>query len=145
MRRLSNCIYCAQQRSNATSHPAIEYPAFVEPWLDERCANFAIKHCPGLIRRTRADDLTLVPVTSKRQVEFTMEKGWFEVSLGAQSREEAPAMWVIAIPVSAPGFASTDSEVSASSALMRSTDGALLTEYSGLSADQRKELMRSWH
>ena len=117
--------------------------AVVEPWLDERCAKYVLQVCPGLIRRTRADDLSLVPITSKRQVEFTLERGWFDGPLEAQSRKETPVTWAIAVPVAVPDF--RPSEIRTTSALKQAADRALLTEYKGLTVDQKKELMRSWH
>lgn len=67
--------------------------AVTEPWLDERCATFATKVCPGLIRRTKADDLQLVEVTSKRQCVLTVSHGWIEGPLEQRSKLIQPAMW----------------------------------------------------
>lgn len=49
-----------------------------EPWLDQRCAEFAMKYCPALIRRSDADDLTLVSITSKRDCDILIGTGWIE-------------------------------------------------------------------
>lgn len=68
-------------------------PVVSEPWLDERCAKFALKYCPALIRRTREEQLTLVHVSSKRQAVLTMSTGWIEGPLEAESRRVEPAMW----------------------------------------------------
>jgi hypothetical protein len=68
-------------------------PVVVEPWLCQRCAEFAVTVCPALIRRTREEDLTLVEVTSKRQVEVFMSRGWVEGALEAESRRLRPFMW----------------------------------------------------
>ena len=64
-----------------------------EPWLDQRCAEFAIEQCPALIRRTREEQLTLVPVTSKREVQLIVSTGWVEGPCEAESRRVQPAMW----------------------------------------------------
>lgn len=64
-----------------------------EPWLCERCAKFALKYCPALIRRTREENLTLMHVSSKRQVVLTMSTGWVEGPLEAESWRVQPAMW----------------------------------------------------
>lgn len=64
-----------------------------EPWLDRRCAEFALNVCPALIRRTREERLTLVPITSKRQVQLVVSTGWVEGPLEAESRQVQPAMW----------------------------------------------------
>lgn len=68
-------------------------PVVTEPWLDERCAEFALAKCPGLIRRTRADDLTLVPVRREKDAQLIVSRGWVEGHLEAESRETEPAMW----------------------------------------------------
>lgn len=65
-----------------------------EPWLDEFCATFAMRKCPGLIRRRTADDLHLIPVTSRRGVELVVSRGWVDGPLEAESRRVQPAMWV---------------------------------------------------
>jgi hypothetical protein len=64
-----------------------------EPWLDERCAEFALRICPGLIRRRTAHGLTLVPVTSKREVQLVVSNGWVEGHLEEESKRIQPAMW----------------------------------------------------
>lgn len=64
-----------------------------EPWLDERCARFAIEKCPGLIRRTRGDDLELVRVRRQRDAQLVVSRGWAEGHLEGESREVMPAMW----------------------------------------------------
>lgn len=70
-------------------------PAWVltEPWLDERCAHFALQHCPALIRRRRDEHLTLLPVTSKNGLALTVSTGWIEGPLEAQTRAHPVAMW----------------------------------------------------
>lgn len=68
-------------------------PVVTEPWLDERCARFALEICPALIRRRRDEKLTLVPVTSKREVQIVISHGWVEGPLEALSRDVMPAMW----------------------------------------------------
>ena len=44
-----------------------------EPWLDERCAKFAMRYCPALIRRGQDEDLSLIEVTSKHDVELIVK------------------------------------------------------------------------
>lgn len=68
-------------------------PVVTEPWLDQKCAEFALKICPALIRRTRDEKLTLVPITSKRDVQLVVSTGWVEGPLEAESRRVLPAMW----------------------------------------------------
>lgn len=68
-------------------------PVVTEPWLDQRCAEFALSLCPALIRRTRDEKLTLVPVTSKRDVKLGAERGWIEGPLEAESKRIAPITW----------------------------------------------------
>jgi hypothetical protein len=67
--------------------------AFTEPWLDERCATFAIERCPGLIRRQRAADISLVSVTSKRQCVLTISTGTVDGPLEELSKDVQPVMW----------------------------------------------------
>ena len=43
-----------------------------EPWLDPECAAFAAERCPGLIRRRKADDFTLLGVTGPEQFQFVL-------------------------------------------------------------------------
>ncbi len=71
-----------------------EVAVVTEPWLCERCAHFATSTCPALIRRTRDEDLTLIPITSKRDVQMIASRGWVEGPLEEHSREVQPAMWV---------------------------------------------------
>lgn len=73
---------------------AKQTPAVTEPWLDERCARFALEHCPALIRRSRDENLTLMPITSKRQVRFAMSRGYADGPLEGVSRQMQPVMWV---------------------------------------------------
>lgn len=77
-------------RIDVAGRPAV---ALTEPWLDEQCATFATRVCPGLIRRRTADDLQLVEVTSKRQCVLTVSHGWIEGPLEARSKLILPAMW----------------------------------------------------
>lgn len=74
-------------------------PAVVvtEPWLDQRCAGFALNHCPALIRRKHGDDLTLLVVDTRPKL--IVSNGWVEGPLEAESRRIKPAMWVKAIIV----------------------------------------------
>jgi hypothetical protein len=52
-----------------------------EPWLDDRCAQIAVKWCPALIRRSSADDLTVVPIRSQREAQLVVSDGWIEGDL----------------------------------------------------------------
>jgi hypothetical protein len=69
-------------------------PVVTEPWLDDRCAEIATRWCPGLIRRTRDERLTVVRVTSQRQVQLVVSNGWVEGALEEQTRARPVAMWV---------------------------------------------------
>jgi hypothetical protein len=64
-----------------------------EPWLDQRCAEFALGVCPGLIRRRTAHGLALVAVTSKREVQLVVSNGWVDGHLEDESKQVMPAMW----------------------------------------------------
>lgn len=77
-------------------------PVVTEPWLCERCAVFALRTCPALIRRTRSESLTLVPVTSRRQVLLTVSTGWVDGPLEAETRARPVAMWAKAALLDAP-------------------------------------------
>lgn len=68
-------------------------PVVTEPWLDERCAEFAMAKCPGLIRRDRDDDLRLVAVNRQRDAMLIVSSGWTQGHLEEKSRRVLPAMW----------------------------------------------------
>lgn len=68
-------------------------PVVTEPWLCPRCATFATEHCPALIRRTRDEQLTVVPVRSARDCQIVLSTGWVEGPCEAESRRLQPAMW----------------------------------------------------
>lgn len=68
-------------------------PVITEPWLCQRCAEFATTTCPALIRRRRDEDLQLIPVTTKRQVRIGYSVGWIEGPCEAESRRVYPAIW----------------------------------------------------
>jgi hypothetical protein len=70
------------------------YGVVTEPWLDDRCARYAMEVCPALIRRTREEQLTLVPITSKWQGQLLTSVGWVEGPLEVESKRVQPAMWV---------------------------------------------------
>lgn len=69
-------------------------PVITEPWLDARCAEFALTHCPDLIRRGRDEKLDLVAITAREQTTMTVSTGWIEGPLQALSERVQPAMWV---------------------------------------------------
>lgn len=74
-------------------------PVVTEPWLCERCTHIATRRCPALIRRTTAEDLHVVPVTSRRQVRLITSVGWVEGALEAETRKDPPVMWLkLALP-----------------------------------------------
>jgi len=64
----------------------------MEPWLDERCADFALTKCPGLIRKRRSDDLQLVQVR-QRDATLIVSTGYVDGPLEDESRRVQPAMW----------------------------------------------------
>lgn len=70
-----------------------EVPVVTEPWLCPRCAQFAVEHCPALIRKTREEQLTIIPVRSKLDCRIVISTGWIEGPFEDQSRREQPAMW----------------------------------------------------
>ena len=62
-----------------------------EPWLDQRCAEFALKYCPALIRRSDAEDLDLVAITSRRDCDILIGTGSVD---GFPETEKKPvAQW----------------------------------------------------
>jgi hypothetical protein len=63
---------------------------FTEPWLCKPCADFAVRGCPELLRRTRDEDLMLV-----RPVDFTLgwSSGWMEGPLEEETKASHAAMW----------------------------------------------------
>lgn len=71
-----------------------ELPVIVEPWLDDRCAEIAVSWCPALIRRRRDEELTVVKVRSRREVELVVSRGWVEGHLAEETRTEPVAMWI---------------------------------------------------
>lgn len=71
-----------------------EVAVITEPWLCQRCAEFAATTCPDLIRRTRDESLSIVAITSKTQVRLVVSTGYIDGPLEAWSRRMQPAMWV---------------------------------------------------
>lgn len=70
-----------------------EYLAVTEPWLCEMDARLAMERCPGLIRRQRDDDLTLVQV-ARRDCSLAISRGWIEGPLEEYTKRTGPAMWL---------------------------------------------------
>ena len=70
-----------------------------EPWLDARCAAFALRVCPGLIRRSSAQDLQLLRIGYQSRVALVVSRGWVDGPLEQRSKREQPAMWVKAMVV----------------------------------------------
>lgn len=68
--------------------------ALTEPWLDEECADIAVRRCPALIRRTRADNLSVVKITSRQQAHLVVSTGWVEGPLEESTRANPVAIWV---------------------------------------------------
>lgn len=64
-----------------------------EPWLDERCATFAVQKCPALIRRQRTDQLQLVKITRQRQTATIVSWGYLDGPLHEATVAAMPAMW----------------------------------------------------
>lgn len=52
-----------------------EVPVVSEPWLCDRCCAIAVGWCPALIRRTREEQLQVVPVRSPREVQEIVSVG----------------------------------------------------------------------
>lgn len=71
-----------------------QVPVVFEPWLDDRCAEIATRWCPALIRRRRDEELTVVPVRSRREVQLVVSTGWVEGHLEAETRANHAAMWI---------------------------------------------------
>lgn len=68
-------------------------PVVTEPWLCQRCAEFAVTVCPALIRRSRDEQLQIVEITSRRQVRVVLSHGYVDGPLEARSRELGAYMW----------------------------------------------------
>jgi hypothetical protein len=67
-----------------------------EPWLCQRCAAFAVEHCPALIRRRRTERLLLVPVTRRGVIRLFVSTGFVDppAPCAQESHRLMPAMWV---------------------------------------------------
>lgn len=87
--------------NNVRAHGAT-FAVVHEPWLCQRCALFAVEHCPALIRRRRADSLLLVPITRRGDVDVFVSRGFVDppAPCAAESRRIKPAMFV---KVTVPG------------------------------------------
>jgi hypothetical protein len=70
-----------------------DVPVVTEPWLDERCARFAVTACPALIRRSRGDRLRLYQVRA-RDVTLILSVGSVDGPLEAESLRVMPVLWV---------------------------------------------------
>lgn len=70
-----------------------QVPVVNEPWLCPRCADFAVTHCPALIRRRREEKLELVRVRREKDCALIVSRGWIEGPLEQQSRQVQPVMW----------------------------------------------------
>ena len=81
-----------------------------EPWLCGRCADFALRYCPALIRRTRTDRLTLIPVTSRRQAVMVAAVASLDGPLREESLRVLPTLTV---KVGLPGVFTVDRVTSA--------------------------------
>jgi hypothetical protein len=88
------CLVVSDMSVETITYQGRRVPVVTEPWLDERCATFAMRHCPALIRRTREEALSLVPITSPRDVRMHVSTGWVEGPLKAETTREPVAMWV---------------------------------------------------
>jgi hypothetical protein len=70
-----------------------DVPVVIEPWLCPDCVDFAVNVCPALIRRNRDEDLHVVPVTSPRDCQLVLSRGWIEGPYEAATRANPVAMW----------------------------------------------------
>ena len=61
-----------------------------EPWLCWRCLDFAADTCPGLIRRRRDDDLTILRPT---RWALGVSSGWVEGALEEHTKAHPCLMW----------------------------------------------------
>jgi hypothetical protein len=71
-----------------------QVPVISEPWLDDRCTEIATRWCPALIRRRRDEDLTVVPVRSRREVQLVVSNGWIDGHLAEETRANPVVMWL---------------------------------------------------
>jgi hypothetical protein len=65
-----------------------------EPWLDHRCAEFALTRCPALIRRRRDEQIRVLAATDETAIAYDMTVGSVDGPLERLSREVLPALWV---------------------------------------------------
>ncbi len=68
--------------------------ALTEPWLCDRCADYAGSHCPGLIRRRRGDRLEMLRASpGGPRLRLTVSRAWVEGRLEAYTRRVQPVLW----------------------------------------------------
>jgi hypothetical protein len=70
-----------------------QVPVVNEPWLCRRCADFAVTHCPALIRRRRDEQLQIIPVRREKDCQLVVSRGYVDGPLEVESRRVQPAMW----------------------------------------------------
>lgn len=69
-------------------------PSVNDPWVDERCAVWARDNCPELLRVPEGASIELVPITSKRQVQFSVYRGYADGPLEGVDQAIQPILWV---------------------------------------------------
>lgn len=76
-----------------------------EPWLDERCARFALGVCPALLRRRTGEDLSVLLVRDIARIRLVISRGWIDGPLEAESKRVQPALWVkVMVPADLTGL-----------------------------------------
>lgn len=82
----------------------------IEPWLDQRCAEYAIEHHPELIRAQPDEDIRLVAITTKRDVMYGFSRGYADGVLEGVDEALQPVLWM---EILLPAYALTE-KISAS-------------------------------
>lgn len=90
-RRRHLVLSSVSTRTITSPGPRQGWLGVTEPWLDRRCAEFAIEKCPALIRRGRDEDLDLISVSSRRDVDvlFTVNA----IRNRPETWQDPPVMW----------------------------------------------------
>lgn len=71
-------------------HGRREVPAVAEPWLDDRCAAIAVLLCPALIRRRHDEDLHVITVRRRRDIDIIVSVGTLDADKLADAQAAHP-------------------------------------------------------
>lgn len=86
--------YLVQSANTSKVVPINNSPAMAlvitEPWLCRRCLEFSLETCPGLIRRKREDDITILRPTRWL---IGCSSGWVEGEFEEHTKKHPCLMW----------------------------------------------------